>query len=153
MRFFLTLFTVLISFTAFAQSPPAASMPKGNQIALIEEFVKASHYESSLKKFGMNYMYSKMSKYENGNNVRILTNKQADNILKSFNFNSFKEKSIYNAFSFVSEDNLKALIKFYRSPNAKMTNFGDLFINNDVIILNFIGYLDKEIEEYTKDKK
>ena len=129
MRFFLTLFTVLISFTAFAQSPPAASMPKGNQIALIEEFVKVSHYEKSLKKFGMNYIYLQMFKDENGKEIRILSTEQAESILKNFNFNSFKEKSIYNAFSLVSEENLKALIEFYKSPNARMTKFGDLFIN------------------------
>jgi hypothetical protein len=35
------------------------SMPKGNQIALIEEFVKVSNYEESLKKFGMEYMIPK----------------------------------------------------------------------------------------------
>ncbi|ALR31824.1 hypothetical protein ATE47_15470 [Chryseobacterium sp. IHB B 17019] len=153
MRFFLTFFTVLISFTAFAQSPSAPSMPKENQIALIEEFVKVSHYEKSLKKFGMNYIYLQMFKDENGKEIRILSTEQAESILKNFNFNSFKEKSIYNAFSLVSEENLKALIEFYKSPNARMTKFGDLFINNDVIILNFISYLNKQIEEYTKDKK
>ncbi|WP_150114836.1 hypothetical protein [Chryseobacterium sp. IHB B 17019] len=128
-------------------------MPKENQIALIEEFVKVSHYEKSLKKFGMNYIYLQMFKDENGKEIRILSTEQAESILKNFNFNSFKEKSIYNAFSLVSEENLKALIEFYKSPNARMTKFGDLFINNDVIILNFISYLNKQIEEYTKDKK
>jgi hypothetical protein len=94
-----------------------------------------------------------MFKDENGKEIRILSTEQAESILKNFNFNSFKEKSIYNAFSLVSEENLKALIEFYKSPNARMTKFGDLFINNDVIILNFISYLNKQIEEYTKDKK
>lgn len=145
---------IIFSFFSYAQAPPpAVSMPKGNQIALIEEFIKVSNYEESLKKFGMNYMYSKMFKYQDSKNVRILTKEQAELILRDFDFKSFKENSIYNAFSFVSEENLKALTQFYKSLNGKIDKSGGLFINNNVIITNFTGYLNKEIEKTQTNTK
>lgn len=152
MRFLLTFFTFIIPFIAFSQNPPPMSMPKSNQVALIEEFVKVSNYEESLKKFGMEYMYSKMFKYKNGENIRVLTKEQAEQILNQFDFKSFKEHSIYNAFSLVSEDNLKALIEFYKTFNGKIDKSRGLFINNNVIITNFTGYLNQEIEKTKANK-
>ena len=150
--FFILLVT--LSFFSFAQtSPPVVSIPKGNQIALIEEFIKVSNYEESLKKFGMNYMYSKMFKYQDSKNVRILTKEQAELILRDFDFKSFKENSIYNVFSFISEGNLKALTEFYKSLNGKIDKSGGLFINDNVIITNFTGYLNKEIEKTQTNTK
>ncbi|MBW7675624.1 hypothetical protein [Chryseobacterium chendengshani] len=118
------------------------------QARLIDEFVKVSNYTESLKEFGMNYMYSKMFKYENAEHVRILTKEQAESILSNFDFKAFKEYSIYNAFSSVSEDNLKTLIKLYKTLNGQLIKSGGLFINNNVIITNFTGYINKEIEKY-----
>lgn len=150
MKFSFAFFALLISFIAFSQNPPPMSLPKGNQTALIEEFIKVSNYEQSLKNFGMNYMYSKMFKYENGKNTRVLTKEQAEQILNNFDFNSFKKHSIYNAFSFVSEENLKHLIELYKNLNGKINKSGDLFINSNVIITNFTGYLDQEIKTTNK---
>ena len=145
----LTILFLLISIFNFAQSPPPPAMPKGGQIALIDEFVKVSNYEESLKKFGTNYMYSKMFRYENGKNIRVLSKEKAEEIINNFDFNSFKNNSIYNAFSFVSEENLKILIEFYKTVNGKIDKSGGMFINNNVIMTNFTGYLNKEIEKIT----
>ena len=147
----LTIFFLFVSLLNFAQSPPLPAVPKGNQITLIGEFIKVSNYEESLKKFGTNYLYSKMFKYQNGKNVRVLTKEQAELIIRNFDFNLFKENSIYNAFSFVSEENLKSLIEFYKSLNGKIDQSGGLFINNNVIITNFTGYLNKEVEKTQKN--
>lgn len=152
MRFCLTFFTFIIPFISFAQNPPPMSMPKGNQIALIEEFVKVSNYEESLKKFGMEYMYSKMFRYENGENIRVLTKEQAERILNNFDFKSFKESSIYNSFSFVTEQNLKTLLNVYKTLNGKIDKSSSLFINNNTIITNFTGYLNQEIEKIKPNK-
>lgn len=147
MKVFFTFFAIIISFSAFSQNPPPVAMPSEEQIKLIDEFVKVSNYEKSLKKFGMNYLYSKMFKSENGKNVRVLTKKQAENIIDNFDFTAFKEYSIYNAFSFVSQENLILLKEFYKSLEGKIDNSGDLFINNNVIITNFTGYINSEIEK------
>lgn len=152
MRFCLTFLTFIIPFISFAQNPPPMSMPKGNQIALIEEFVKVSNYEESLKKFGMEYMYSKMFRYENGENIRVLTKEQAERILNNFDFKSFKESSIYNSFSFVTEQNLKTLLNIYKTLNGKIDKSSGLFINNNTIITNFTGYLNQEIEKIKPNK-
>lgn len=152
MKFLLTFFTFIIPFIAFSQNPPPMSMPEDNQIALIEEFVKVSNYEESLKKFGMNYMYSKMFKYKNGENIRVLTKEQAEEILNKFDFKSFKEHSIYNVFSLVSEKNLNALLSVYKTLNGKIDRSGGLFISDNVIIQNFTGYLNSEIDKVTTNK-
>ncbi|WP_435524669.1 hypothetical protein [Chryseobacterium indoltheticum] len=79
----------------------------------------------------------------------VLTKEQAEQILNNFDFNSFKKHSIYNAFSFVSEENLKHLIELYKNLNGQINKSGDLFINSNVIITNFTAYLDQEIKTTT----
>jgi len=73
--------------------------------------------------------------------------------LKKFDFDSFKKSSIYNAFAFVSEDNLKKLIDFFSSVDGKVDPFGELFISSNIVTGNFTGYLNKEIEKIQNNTK
>jgi hypothetical protein len=148
----LLIFGIIFCAFAFAQAPPAPSMPNESQSILIDELILASNYEASLKTYGMQYMYSKMYIYKNGKSIQVLNEKEATKILNDFDFNEFKNYSIYNAFANVSEENLKLLIKFYKSVNGKIDEFGNLFFNNSVIIENFNGYINTEIETIQKKK-
>lgn len=152
MKNLLVVFGILFCGFAFSQPPPAPSMPNESQSFLIDELILASNYEASLKTYGMEYMYSKMYINKNGKSIQVLNETQATKILNDFDFNEFKNYSIYNAFANVSEENLKLLIKFYKSVNGKIDEFGNLFINNGVIIENFNGYINTEIETIQKKR-
>ena len=153
MKGYAYLLSLFISVITYAQAPPPAALPNDKQVVLIEKFVEVSHYEKSLKQFGMNYMHSKMFRYANGEHCRVLSKAQAEEILKKFDFDSFKKSSIYNAFAFVSEDNLKKLIDFFSSVDGKVDPFGELFISSNIVTGNFTGYLNKEIEKIQNNTK
>ncbi len=62
----------------------------------------------------MNYsrVYFWGEQYKNGR--RNYGNEEIDEVLNKFDFEKFKKNSIYNSYSFISEQKLKNLIEFFK---------------------------------------
>ncbi len=146
MKKFYFVFLLCMSTTLFSQGPPSMAKPKGNQIALIDEFVKVSNYEQNLKKFGMHLIFDRMHVYENGK--YNISQKERRDIINSIDFERFKKGSIYNAFSFVSENDLKKLINLYKNTD----DLNDLFLNNSVIIKNYSSMINRKVDKLLEQK-
>ena len=85
-------------------------MPKENQEKLIDELINVSNNKEALMNYSRVYFWGEQ--YKNGK--RNYGNEKIDEVLKKNDFEKFKKNSIYNSFSFISEQRLKNLIAFYQ---------------------------------------
>ena len=152
MKKLLLIFGILFCGFAFSQPPPAVAMPNTNQEKLIDEFLVVSNYKQSIEEYSFTFLYSKMRKTINGKSVSVLDKKDLENIVQNFDFERFKKNSVYNAFSQVPENNLKAMIDFYKSINGNLNNRNDIFFINQVINNNLTSQLNQMAEEIIKKK-
>lgn len=140
---------IFFSILSFAQeSPPPVAMPKENQEKLIDELINVSNYKEAL----MNYsrVYFGGEQYKNGK--RNYGNEEIDEILKKFDFEKFKKNSIYNRFSFISEQRLKNLIKFYQKNGGLIDDKNNLILITASISHHLQYQLNSEMEKLLKEK-
>ena len=152
MKKLLLIFGILFYGFAFSQSPPPVAMPNGNQEKLIDELLIVSNYKKSIEEYSFTFLYSKMRKTINGKSVSVLDKNDLDNIVKNFDYERFKKYSVYNAFSQISETNLKAMIGFYKSIDGNLTKRNEVFFINQVINHNLTSQLNQMVEEVIKKK-
>lgn len=147
MKYIVSLFFVVFSSLAVAQEfpPPPPAMSNLSQQKLIDEFIEASHYKEALINYAKEYLELKMFDYNLDPPKELLTNKQANSIINNFNFDDFKI-SLYSSFSFISEKNLKELIKFHKSIGGKLSRGNSALLMTPTIDLNIKNQMDYAIE-------
>lgn len=142
---------LLIFFSTFSfaqESPPLIAKPKENQEKLINELIKVSNYKEALINYSRVYFWGEQ--YKNGK--RNYGNEEIDEVLKNFDFEKFKESSIYNSFSFISEQKLKNLIDFYKNNEGLIDNKNDIILITASISHNLQYQLNSEMEKLLKEK-
>ena len=143
------LLIIFFSIFSFAQElPPPVAMPKGNQEKLIDELIKVSNYKEALINYSRVYFWGEQ--YKNGK--RNYGNEEIDEVLKNFDFEKFKESSIYSSFSFISEQKLKNLIDFYKNNEGLIDNKNNIILINASISHNLQYQLNSEMEKLLKEK-
>ena len=145
----LFIFFIFFSFFSFAQeSPPPVAMPKENQEKLIDELINVSDYKEALMNYSRVYFWGEQ--YKNGK--RTYGNEVIDEVLKKFDFEKFKKNSIYNSFSFISEQRLKNLIEFYKKNGGLIDDKNNLILITASISHNLQYQLNSEMEKLLKEK-
>ncbi len=145
----LFIFFIFFSFFSFAQeSPPPVAMPKENQEKLIDELINVSDYKEALMNYSRVYFWGEQ--YKNGK--RNYGNEEIDEVLKKFDFEKFKKNSIYNSFSFISEQRLKNLIEFYKKNGGLIDDKNNLILITASISHNLQYQLNSEMEKLLKEK-
>lgn len=143
------LFLIFFSTFSFAQElPPPVAMPKGNQEKLIDELIKVINYKEALINYSKVYFWGEQ--YKNGK--RNFGNEEINEILKNFDFEKFKKGSIYNSFSFISEQKLKNLIDFYKNNEGLIDNKNNVILITASISHNLQYQLNSEMEKLLKQK-
>lgn len=146
MRYIVSLLFVVFSSLAHAQTfPPPPAMANSSQRKLIDEFIEASHYKEALVNYAKGYLELKMFNYSVDPPKELLTKEQAHSIIKNFDFDDFKI-SLYSAFSFISEKDLKELIKFYKGIGGQLTQNNSVLLMDPNIDLNIKNQMDYAIE-------
>lgn len=149
-HFFLIVFFILGLGKAYTQSfplPPATSNPEKQ--LLIDEFVEVSHYKETLRNYAKSYIELKMFDYTTSPPKELITKSQAQEILKNFESSDIKF-SLYSSFSFISEENLRELIKFYKNIGGKLSKNNSVFLINPDLDFNIKNQLDYIIENINK---
>ena len=145
----LFIFFIFFFFFSFAQeSPPPVAMPKENQEKLIDELINVSDYKEALMNYSRVYFWGEQ--YKNGK--RNYGNEEIDEVLKKFDFEKFKKNSIYNSFSFISEQRLKNLIEFYKKNGGLIDDKNNLILITASISHNLQYQLNSEMEKLLKEK-
>ena len=140
---------IFFSIFSFAQkSPPAVAMPKENQEKLIDELIIVSNYKEALINYSRVYFWGEQ--YKNGK--KNYGNEEIDEVLKNFDFEKFKKGSIYNSFSFISEQKLKNLIDFYKNNEGLIDNKNNVILITASISHNLQYQLNSEMEKLLKQK-
>lgn len=147
-KFFLLLFFAISLFSFAQESPPPIAKPKENQEKLINELIKVSNYKEALINYSRVYFWGEQ--YKNGK--RNYGNEEIDEVLKNFDFEKFKESSIYSSFSFISEQKLKNLIDFYKNNEGLIDNKNNIILINASISHNLQYQLNSEMEKLLKEK-
>ena len=145
----LFIFFIFFSFFSFAQeSPPPVAMPKEKKEKLIDELINVSDYKEALMNYSRVYFWGEQ--YKNGK--RNYGNEEIDEVLKKFDFEKFKKNSIYNSFSFISEQRLKNLIEFYKKNGGLIDDKNNLILITASISHNLQYQLNSEMEKLLKEK-
>ena len=144
----LLLFIFFIFFSFAQESPPPVAMPKENQEKLIDELINVSDYKEALMNYSRVYFWGEQ--YKNGK--RNYGNEEIDEVLKKFDFEKFKKNSIYNSFSFISEQRLKNLIEFYKKNGGLIDDKNNLILITASISHNLQYQLNSEMEKLLKEK-
>ncbi len=143
------LFFLFFSFLSFAQeSPPPSAMPKGSQEKLIDELINVSNYKEALMNYSRVYFWGEQ--YKNGK--RNYGNELIDEVLDKFDFENFKKNTIYNSYSFVSEQKLKNLITFYKKNGGLIDDKNNFILITASISHNLQYQLNSEMEKLLKEK-
>lgn len=147
MKYIVSLFFVAFYSFAVAQElpPPPPAMSNLSQQKLIDEFIEASHYKEALINYAKEYLELKMFDYNVDPPKERLTKKQANSIINSFNFDDFKI-SLYSSFSFISEKNLKELIRFHKSIGGELSRGNSALLMTPTIDLNIKNQMNYAIE-------
>ncbi|MCJ7934342.1 MAG: hypothetical protein MUW56_12060 [Chryseobacterium sp.] len=146
---FLLLFVVFTSLAEAQATPPPPAMANSSQQQLIDEFIEVSQYKEALINYAKDYLELKMVDYSADPPRELLTKEQARLIINNFNFDDFKI-SLYSSFSFISEKNLKELIKFHKSIGGALSRDNSTLIMTPTIDLNIKNQMDYAIENIQK---
>lgn len=142
---FLLLFIIASSLAGAQSIPPPPAMSNSSQQKLIDEFIEVSHYKEALINYAKEYLELKMFDYSVDPPKELLTKEQASSIIRKFDFDDFKI-SLYSSFSFISENNLKELIRFHKSINGKLSKNNSALLMTPDIDLNIKNQMDYAIE-------
>lgn len=146
MRYIVSLLFVLFSsFVAAQEVPSPPAMSNLSKQRLIDEFIEVSYYKEALINYAKDYLELKMFDYSVDPPKQKLTKEQVHTIVKNFNFDDFKV-SLYSSFSFISEENLKALIKLHKSINSPLSKNNSALLMTSSIDLNIKNQMDYAIE-------
>lgn len=144
MKNFVLFCCIIVSALCFSQATPK-NLVNTSKKTIIDEYIIVSNYENALKQYIVNYLESKRTDYNVDPPKEILSQAKIDQFVKEFDFNNYKF-SIYNSFSFISEENLKKLVTFYKSLNGELSNYSTLFLIDSLIDLNLKNKINYEIE-------
>lgn len=139
------LFVIFSSFATAQELPPPPAMADLPKQRLIDEFIEASHYKEALINYAKEYLELKMFDYSVEPPKQNLTKEQIYTIIKNFNFDDFKI-SLYSSFSFISEENLNALIRLHKSIGGRLSKNNSVFLITPAIDLNIKNQMDYAIE-------
>ncbi len=137
-------FVLLFSFFLFTKlwsqtesEPPPEAMPLNSNIVLIDQLMKASGYVEYFKE----YCYKKIEQAASNKkwNAEVVKKKRAE-----VNFQDFKKYTVYNVFSFVSESQLKDLIRIIKELNVKQQN--QFFVANAMMQSNLDSFVDRYLD-------
>lgn len=142
---FLLLFIAISSLAGAQSIPPPPAMSNSHQRKLIDEFIEVSHYKDILINYAKEYLELKMFDYSVDPPKELLTKEQANSIIKKFDFDDFKI-SLYSSFSFISENNLKELIRFHKSINGNLSKNNSVLLMTPDIDFNIKNQMDYAIE-------
>lgn len=131
-------------------APPATSNLSKQK--LIDELIEVAHYKESVLNYSKFYLELKMFDYNVEPPKQLLTEEEAKSIIRNFNFGGLKT-SFYSVFSFISEENLKELIIFYKNIGGKLSNNNSIFLMSPTLDLNIKNQLDYAIENLKKQQK
>ncbi|MBP2618700.1 hypothetical protein [Chryseobacterium jejuense] len=146
MKYIVSLLFVMFSYLISAQELPAPpAMSNSSKQQLIDEFIEASHYQKALINYAKEYLELKMFDYSVDPPKELLTKEQVHTIISNFNFDDFKI-SLYNSFSFISEDHLKELIKFHKSIGGRLSKNNSALLMTPAIDLNIKNQMDYATE-------
>ncbi|RXM52010.1 MULTISPECIES: hypothetical protein [unclassified Chryseobacterium] len=139
------LFVVFSSFVAAQELPSPPAMSNLSKQRLIDEFIEVSYYKEALNNYAREYLELKMFDYSVDPPKQKLTKEQVQTIIKNFNFDDFKI-SLYSSFSFISEENLKNLIKLHKNIGGQLSGNNSVLLMTPAIDLNIKNQMDYAIE-------
>ena len=119
------------------ENPPPPAQPNFENKILIDELIKVTEYEN----FFNQYCLMKIRRISN---EEKWTEKQKKDIIESIKFKYFCG-TIYNAFSFTPDKELKEMIEFYSKIN-KTAKFHKYIIANEMMMNNLEGFADSLVK-------
>jgi hypothetical protein len=142
MKRLIALFLLIIPLSGYAQNqqklppppPPPASMPNNDLIPLIDELIKVSEFEKAFKEYCNTKIIFKGSQLNWTKEMIMQKNSQVD-------FESFKQTTIYNAYSFFTKEELEETIKLMKDLNKNRKFKSPYFISNSSISNNMDVYI------------
>ncbi|MBL1222013.1 hypothetical protein JET18_14255 [Chryseobacterium sp. L7] len=151
MKHILLLFSFVFFSLAEAQVPPPPATANVTQQKLINEFMEVSHYKEALINYAKDYLDGRRFDYDADPPKELFTEEQARSIIDHFDFEKLRF-SLQSALSFIPEENLKALIQFYKGLNGKLTKDNSILLMSPVIDLNIKNQMSYAIENINKQK-
>lgn len=139
------LFIAFSSFVAAQELPSPPAISNLSKQRLIDEFIEVSHYKEILSNYAKEYLELKSFDYNVDPPKQLLTKEQIHTIINKFNFDDFKI-SLYSSFSFISEENLKELIRFHKSIHGQLSKNNSVLLMTSAIDLNIKNQMDYAIE-------
>lgn len=146
---FLLLFVAVSSWTEAQTTLPPPATANSSQQRLIDEFIEVSHYKEALINYAAEYLELKMFDYSTSPPKELLTKKQAQTIIRNFDFDGFKI-SLYSSLSSIPEENLKKLIALYKNIGGKLSRNNSVLLMTDAINFNIRNNVDYAIENIKK---
>lgn len=150
MKPILLLFSVILFSLAGAQTlPPPPAAANLAQKKLINEFIEVSHYKESLTNYAKDYLSRKRFDYSVDPPKELFTKEQARSIIDNFDFEQLRF-SLQSALSFIPEENLIELIKFYKNLDGKLSVDNTILLMSPGIDLNIKNQMSYAIENINK---
>jgi hypothetical protein len=142
MKNILTILSFFLFSFIWAQevSPPSTSQPSVNKKIHIDELIKITEFENYFN----DYCKRKIEEIAKKKNW---DDEKKQKVVNSINFNFYKN-SIYNAFSFDSEENLKSIVELFKKINKDRNySMSKLFPFDALMQYNLEGYIETVIDE------
>jgi hemolysin activation/secretion protein len=151
MKQIILLVSIIYSSVAGAQTLPPPAAANLAQKQLINEFIEASHYKEALINYAKNYLEGKRFNYDTNPPKELITKEQARSIIDHFDFEGLRF-SLQSSLSFISEENLKELVKFHKSIGGKLSKNNTVLLMTPAIDFNVKNQIEYAIEN-TKNKR
>ena len=119
------------------QNPPPPAKPNSENKILIDDLIKVTEYENFFNQYCL-------MKIRRVSNEEKWTEKHKKDIIESIKFKYFSG-TIYNAFSFTPNSELKEMIEFYRKIN-KTAKYHKYIIANEMMMNNLEGFADSLVK-------
>ncbi|MBT2620148.1 MULTISPECIES: hypothetical protein [Chryseobacterium] len=135
-------FSLLMASFLFSQdvNPPTVNKPSANNKILVDQLIESTDFEN----YFMAYCKRKIEQAAKNKNW---DNSKKQKIISSVDFKLYKD-TIYNAFSFDSDEDLKSMVDLFKKINKDRNySMSKLFPFDALMQYNLEGYVETVIDE------
>jgi hypothetical protein len=119
--------------------PPPPAMPKEDIIPLIDELIKVSEMEKAFRDYCNIKIIIKGSQLN-------WSQEQINKKNSLVDFESYKQSTVYNAYSFFTKEELIKIISLIRELNKNRISISPYFLSNSSISNNMDNYIKRLLE-------